>query len=131
MWVNFEKLVKEKWEINLIEVKEQLKNIEEYPGLKEKIENYSERHNFPLNYIYDRLKYSDDDMIFSIFEVNPTRQNIYEKIQLIYVKQIQSTWLIKNVRKLPANWSNTLFIKDWEIRHLEWEDTRDLKSLDL
>lgn len=129
--IDFEKEAKKKREMNQLDLKYAISHLDENKDLEEKIKNYASRYWLPLGYVLDKLKSSDEDMIFNWFEKDPWRQNIYEMLQLEFVGKIQnSVNLIKWVQKLKSAWNEAKYIKNWKIVNL-WKTERwESKSLD-
>ena len=129
--INFEKEAQKRREKNQLELKYALLHLDENRDLEEKIINYANRYWLPLNYVVDKLRQSDDDMIFNGFEKDPWRQNIYEILQLEFVENIwKGTHLIKWVEKLKSSWKEAKYMKNWKIVNLTKTERWELKSLD-
>ena len=129
--IDFEKEARLRREKNQYALKYSINNLELDKDLKEKVDRYAERYNLPKNYVYDRLKSTQDDMVFNWFEKDPAKQNIYEMLQLEFVQKIEKeTRLINWVKKLPASWKNAKYIREWKIVYIPNNKKEDLKSLD-
>jgi hypothetical protein len=63
--IDFEKEARLRREKNQYALKYSINNLELDKDLKEKVDRYAERYNLPKNYLYDRLKNTQDDMVFN------------------------------------------------------------------
>lgn len=113
---------------NIDDLKKTILENKKDESLMLKIKNYAERYGVPVSFVIDKLKEEDDFILFG-FEKDPTRQNIYEEIQLEKIKEIP---LIIEVKKLPSGGKNAKYVVDGKIVSLNAEERKEkiLKSVD-
>lgn len=129
--LDFEKEVRIRRENNLYLLKQSLNSLDSNSDLLQKIKSYADRYGLVEQYVYDKLLLWDEDMFFNGFEKDPWRQNIYEILQLEFMKKIElETSLISWVKKLSSSGKEAKYLKKWEIVNLKKVDRWDLKSLD-
>ena len=114
---------------NLLELKEMLSSQTPDKDFIKKVENYAERYDLPVSYVWDKLYMSDDDMELHGFEKDPGRQNIFELIQLDMVQAIP---LIQGVEKLPSVGKKARYVINGDVVSLTPAEkaANDIKSID-
>ena len=126
--IEFEKEVQERRFQNQLKVQKEIWSLSPTHPTMIKIKNHADRYGIPLEYLIDKLRYGNEDFFLNTFAVDPSRQNIFEELQLKFVRSLP---LIKDPQKLPAGGNNAKYIVDGAIvSGSDYNKKGGMKSLD-